>query len=280
MCCDCHGTGCNYHGYIGDLSFGAEDAYVTRSQGIGIDADSTDRNFPSFHQLNKYLDTLRMHYESEAVLTNNDIAALNFACGVSVQMDYDVFGSGAYSDDVSAALLNKLGYASARNVGSSDTLYTILKSNMMNGWPATLSIQASDFCVPGHVVVCDGYNTDGYYYLNFGWGDEAPDAITDAWYFLPEGMPDGYDVIVDANVDIRPPALPAVPLAIIPGVVDLGGVAVDSYSAAKSFSVKNTGNEVVTVTLSTLSPNFEVGFSQTVLGASLEAFQLNAGEAR
>ena len=55
---------------------------------------------------------------------------------------------------------------------------------MINGLPALLSFSPPDGW-GGHVVVCDGYNTDGEYHLNFGWGTTSPQEITEAWYRLP-----------------------------------------------------------------------------------------------
>ncbi len=268
----------NYHKYIGDLSFGSEDAYVTRAQGIKIDADSAERDFPSFRQLNQYLGVLRTHYQEDTPLTDTDIAALNFACGVAVQMDYDIMGSGAYSNDIALSLLRKFGYASARNIPSADSLYPVLRNNMMNGLPATLSILKSTVCTPGHVIVCDGYNTDGFYHLNFGWGPESPSGVTDAWYFLPEGMPELYDVIVDANVDMRPPAKRMTPLAVSQRIIDLGGAAISTYGQVKSFQLRNSGDVSVTVTGTDYSSYFELSDDSANFSGSLNEFQLNPNE--
>jgi len=54
-----------------------------------------------------------------------------------------------------------------------------------------------------HSVVCDGYDENGNYHLNFGWR-KNPHSLSKAWYSLPEGMPENYNVVWDAVVDITP----------------------------------------------------------------------------
>jgi len=51
----------------------------------------------------------------------------------------------------------------------------------------------------GHNVVVDGYNTDEYFHLNFGWGGQS-----NGWYLLPEEIPYGLTVIEGVIVDIIP----------------------------------------------------------------------------
>jgi hypothetical protein len=46
-------------------------------------------------------------------------------------------------------------------------------------------------------MVVDGYNTDGYYHINFGWGGSY-----DGWYLLPEELPYDLTVIEGVIVDI------------------------------------------------------------------------------
>ena len=48
--------------------------------------------------------------------------------------------------------------------------------------------------------VVDGYNTDGYYHVNFGWGGSS-----NAWYILPDEFPYELTVIEGLIVDIMKP---------------------------------------------------------------------------
>ena len=49
----------------------------------------------------------------------------------------------------------------------------------------------------GHNVVVDGYNTDDYYHINFGWGGSS-----NGWYLIPEEIPYGLTVIEGLIVDV------------------------------------------------------------------------------
>ncbi|MBC8525959.1 MAG: C10 family peptidase [Candidatus Cloacimonetes bacterium] len=192
----------NYHKYIGDVSF---NYYIDHywSNGINIDADSELYDFPSFEELNVYLDTLTVHYQNDEFVTNEDKAALNFACGISVEMWYSSSGSGAWTQQVASGLLNKFDYDSALWMESYHPhFYDSLSTNMINAKPAELAIYQSGGA-GGHAINCDGYNTDDEYHLNFGWGAYSPDNITTAWYSLPEGMPAGYCIVNGAVINIE-----------------------------------------------------------------------------
>ncbi len=70
---------------------------------------------------------------------------------------------------------------------------------MMEARPAMLGISGSD---GGHLVICDGYNSDeDTYHLNFGWNGGG-----DGWYSLPAGMPFGFNVINAAIINIDSPS--------------------------------------------------------------------------
>ena len=192
----------NYHGYVGDVSFNSyEDSYSTN--GIDIDSDSLLYDFPGFGELNSYLDTVKVHYANDVTLTEEDLAALSFACGISVHMNYSSGGSGAWTQQVASALLNKFGYESAEWMSSSlSDFYDSLSTNMIEAKPAEISIRLSNGS-GGHAINVDGYNTDDYYHLNFGWGATSPDPIAEAWYDLPLGMPVGYTIITGAVLNVE-----------------------------------------------------------------------------
>jgi len=187
----------NYHRQC-NVHFDENDSYTTFA-GIDFDGDSSLYDFPSFEELNEYLAALRLKYSQQAELDDTDVAALSFACGIAVLTDYSSEGSSASAYDVQHALLYKFGFYSAEMTGGlSCESYQILQENIINRLPALLSM-----CPPdgfgGHVVVCDGYNTNGEYHLNFGWGSPYPDEITEVWYHLPDGS-----IIAEAILNIQP----------------------------------------------------------------------------
>ncbi|MCK4358229.1 MAG: C10 family peptidase [Candidatus Cloacimonetes bacterium] len=192
----------NYHEYVGDVSFNYSDDHYW-SNGIHIDSDSTLYDFPSFNALNIYLDTLKVHYQNSLPLTNEDKAALCFACGISVHMWYSSSGSGAWTEQVTYELLNKFNYNSALWMDSwHPFFYDSLSTNMINAKPAEISIYTTGGG-NGHAINCDGYNTDDFYHLNFGWGPSSPGNIITAWYSLPLGMPAGYCIIGGAVLNVE-----------------------------------------------------------------------------
>jgi hypothetical protein len=69
---------------------------------------------------------------------------------------------------------------------------------MMQALPAHLAVVDSSE-TSGHNLVVDGYNTDDYYHLNFGWGGGS-----NGWYLLPDEIPYGLTVIEGVIVDITP----------------------------------------------------------------------------
>ncbi|MEA3475780.1 MAG: C10 family peptidase [Candidatus Cloacimonadota bacterium] len=195
----------NYHRYIDDVSFDDSDDYWSTytTPNIHIDDDWNSYDFPSFPTLNTYLDDLRACYMTNDDITNDMIAALSFACGVSTHMQYSANGSGTQLSEIATALLGKFGYDSATHYYSSHPqFYNYLKGDMMGGRPAALGISGGGGA--GHAIDCDGYDSGGdTYHLNMGWG-----GYQDGWYSLPSGMPSGFNVVDHAVMNIEGGELP------------------------------------------------------------------------
>ncbi len=186
-----------------NVSFDEWDAYTTYS-GIDIDGDGARYDFPSFDELNAYLADVRLKFSRQIDLNDVDTAALSFACGVSMYMDYSSEGSGAMPYDMQSAFLYKFGFDSARMTGGlSAEFLPVLHENLANGQPILLGMSPADG-MGGHVVVCDGYNTDGQYHLNFGWGTRYPDDISEAWYHLPTELPSYLSAVQEVLLDVSP----------------------------------------------------------------------------
>jgi hypothetical protein len=192
----------NYHRHCG-ITFVSDDAYTTKS-GVAIDADCSLYDFPSFSEINGYLDRVRAKYLQGTALDDADMAALSLACGFAVQMGYGSDGSGAHTSAVQTALVGRFGYYSADLFDAiTDAGMVALQENMINGKPALLSFSPPDGW-GGHVVVCDGYNTNGEYHLNFGWGAEHPKQITEAWYRIPTAILYRDCVFTECVLNIEP----------------------------------------------------------------------------
>lgn len=138
---------------------------------------------------------------------NTSIAALMYHCGVSVDMNYSgsLEGSGAYSHDISNALINYFGYQSTA-MWVQETNYgyyqwiALLKNELDNGRPMEYSGQ--DLQQGGHSFVCDGYNND-YFHFNWGW-----DGSENAYFMLTSLAPSSYDFSNNeaATIGIQPPS--------------------------------------------------------------------------
>jgi hypothetical protein len=98
------------------------------------------------------------------------VATLMYHCGVSVNMNYEHGGSGAFSADVPQAISTYFSYsdhATFVNKGASyDEWIALLKSNIDRRVPVYYSGYSED---GGHAFICDGYDVDGLFHFNFGW---------------------------------------------------------------------------------------------------------------
>ncbi len=186
----------NFHKNIDNVFFDDSDDYF--SDPIYIDDDYLIYDFPSFPEMNTYLDTIRNYYANELSLDYELISALNFACGIATEHQYVngyVLLSTAYD-----AFIDKFHYQNATYTTTiNNDFYITLYSNMIDGNPAILGISGNG----GYLVLCDGYNTSNdTYHLNFMWG-----GVYNGWYSLPDGMPAGFNTIDCAVINIEHPAL-------------------------------------------------------------------------
>lgn len=102
----------------------------------------------------------------------NAVALLMRQCGASVSMMYSSSASGAYSPDVVPALYTYFDYNKAikyllRNYYSLTDWSKIIHAELAENRPVYYSGQATD---GGHAFVCDGYQGNGYFHFNWGWG--------------------------------------------------------------------------------------------------------------
>lgn len=118
------------------------------------------------------------------------VATLCFHCGVAVNMMYgntNDNGSGAYSDDVPAAIHNYFMYTSAASLqsypGNANLIQwkNTLKDQFDLGWPVYYSGTDPNPDGGGHAFICDGYDDADLFHFNFGWG-----GYQDAYYVVNE----------------------------------------------------------------------------------------------
>ncbi|MBE9491673.1 MAG: C10 family peptidase [Bacteroidetes bacterium] len=121
---------------------------------------------------------------------NNDaLAELVFHCGVSVDMNYSVNGSGAYTQDCADALIDYFKYSSniqyIMKTNPSINFTDSLKHSLDKGYP--ILYRGGSF--PGHSFVCDGYQGDDYFHFNFGWGGSW-----DGYFYIDNITPGGINL--------------------------------------------------------------------------------------
>jgi hypothetical protein len=191
----------NYHKTINGVLFTDDDDYYHNYGGnqYWIDDDYEAYDFPSYPVLNNYLDELIDHYENQIPLTSDDKASLTFACGVAANQVYNPSGSGTFGVNQAYDAYIKFNFSTIELVDESNPdMYTRLAGNMKNATPAHLAVVNPDWTA-GHNLVVDGYNTNDYFHLNFGWN-----GAYDGWYLLPDEIPYSLTVIEGVILDIFP----------------------------------------------------------------------------
>jgi len=164
-----------------------------------IDNDCHTYDFPSFPEMNAYLETLEYHFQNQIPLTDDDKAVINFACGVAMHQVYTSTISGTFGVSQAFMGYEKFNFSEIELLDeNSPDLYEKLSQNMMDAFPAHLAVIDPPHTM-GHNIVVDGYNTDDYYHINFGWGGSY-----NGWYLIPDEIPYGLTVIEGLIVNIFP----------------------------------------------------------------------------
>jgi hypothetical protein len=174
----------NYNQNIRGIRFGEDDRYFN-NYGVGnqymFDDAHIEHEFPSFDELNEYLIAIEAEFAIGQEISTVSKAALNFACGLAAQQVYSADLSGTYGIDQARDAWLRFGYDTVKLVYPEDTtILDQLKRNMMDGHPAQIGLVDGPPITCGHNVVADGYNTDEFFHLNFGWNGQA-----NAWYRMP-----------------------------------------------------------------------------------------------
>ena len=119
------------------------------------------------------------------------VAYLMKACGYSVKMDYGKGESGADGANIAGALIDYFGYnpnieLQTRAFYTYNDWVTMIYNNLKNVGPVVYNGSALD---GGHSFVCDGYDGNGYFHINWGWG-----GMSDGDYLLDALNPDEFGI--------------------------------------------------------------------------------------
>jgi hypothetical protein len=191
----------NYQRTINGTNFSDTDDYhhTYAGRNYWIDEDAMTLDFPSWTELNGYLGEMMQHYKYNEEQTDADKAALTWACGVAAHQVYTSSGSGTFGVAQAMTAYQRFGFPEVELL-TNDTpeTYNQLAQNMKDAKPAHLAVVTPAWDA-GHNVVVDGYNTDNFFHLNFGWGGSY-----NGWYLLPSQMPYNLTVLEGLIVDITP----------------------------------------------------------------------------
>ena len=102
------------------------------------------------------------------------VAKLMQYCGYGVCMNYGTDESSAFPIDCPNAFKNYFGYKTSiflrRNNYTYEKWQNMIYNELANGRPVYYTGQSSS---GGHAFVCDGYDKDDYYHINWGWGGSS-----------------------------------------------------------------------------------------------------------
>ena len=129
------------------------------------------------------------------------VATLLFHCGVAVEMSYSPSGSTSTTGNILNALPRYFNYSrQIHKEKKNDYTNEAWSSLLMNCLDLSRPIQYVGFGSAGHSFVCDGYDSDGLFHFNWGWG------VANGYYALGNLNPIGYSFNNDnyAILDIFP----------------------------------------------------------------------------
>lgn len=169
-----------------------------------IDDDHSTLDFPSFPELNGYLETIDSLFALGHGVKDDLAAALIFACGTACTQVYTCAGSGTFN--VYQAYNGYLRFGFTNSLLFTEPtveMYNLLNDNLQHGYPAHLAIESPDGMM-GHNVVVDGYRPeDSTYHMNFGYGGSE-----DGWYKIPDpNFPYGLSQLEGIILNIIPEPL-------------------------------------------------------------------------
>lgn len=150
---------------------------------------------------------------NETEVQKKAIANLMFICGTAVKMDYTNYFSGAVSKNAAEALKDYFDYDDAtRHIQRSDYRAAkwdaIIYNELANKRPVFYGAMSSG---SGHAFIVDGYDKDGLYHVNWGWGGRSNGyfllSILDPQNTSANGASsstDGYSFDQNAIIGIQP----------------------------------------------------------------------------
>lgn len=171
------------------------------------------------------------------------VATLMQAVGYACKMSYSPNGSGALGINAALALFNNfkynpnIQYLERRYINATDW-DEIIYGELKAGRPVVYGGQSTSV---GHEFVCDGYDGNGYYHFNWGWG-----GMSDGYFLLDALNPDsvgtgggeggGYNSAQDIIIGVQPEAT-----SVNPRVTQWGTLTATMSGSTMNILVDNAG---------------------------------------
>ena len=155
-------------------------AYTSQSLHIYMPAlEPVDFNWEAMHDTYLTNDT-----ESEGAQA---AARLTLYCAQSVEMDFQNNGSGANSNRIPRVLSTYFGFKGSAHCEYRENFTTqgwadFIYSELAEGRPV---IYSGSKASSGHAFICDGYDGEGMFHINWGW-----DGLSNGYYLLNVLNPD------------------------------------------------------------------------------------------
>lgn len=156
---------------------------------------------------------LNNYYSGYTTSQGNAVARLISDVGIALNMRYGASGSNAYYKDVMEPLVANFDYDPSASF--------LLKDRYQGDWDAMLRNEldanrpiyyfgqkGENYGREGHAFVVDGYNSSGYFHINWGWsGGSDGYFVSDLFTPNPSNPPEsGYNASQGAIIGIKPDA--------------------------------------------------------------------------
>ena len=168
-----------------------------------------DTVFIDWNSMNAKYGNKRSNDES----ANIAVARLCKAVGIAMKMTYGIGGSGSGMHDAARALRENFGYSSdTRNLTRSYYADQLWVNNLFNELSHGRPIVYGGKPGPdkaGHFFVLDGYDADGLFHINWGWGNNYYwDGYFDLNYLSPNHRDTHYSELQSMVMGARPEGTP------------------------------------------------------------------------
>ena len=142
-------------------------SYTSFTHNFPLSSDFSTVTFDWANMTNTY-------NSASTAVQKNAVATLMYNCGVAVSMNYDL-SSGASSKTMAEAMRKYFKYDQnlefySRNYYSREEWVSLIKTELNAGRPL---LYAGSSQTAGHQFVCDGYDANGLFHFNWGWGGSS-----------------------------------------------------------------------------------------------------------